>query len=206
MVAMSHPYDPNAPGPESDDPKASGENPPDPSVPGPSYGPSASSGQDPYGPPASGPDPYGRPGAGSDPYGRSGAGQDPYGQPAGQDPYQPYPAGGQNPYDPGYGQQGYLQPGYGQPYGSVPQPHPQGTTVLVLGILGLVVCFIAGIVAVVMGNRALKEIDANPSAYNNRQSVVIGRILGIISIVLWAVIIVGYIVFFIVLAATGNLN
>ena len=55
---------------------------------------------------------------------------------------------------------------------------------LVLGILGLVVCFICGIFAITMGNKALKEIDANPAAYNNRQSVTIGRILGIIGVVL----------------------
>ena len=67
-----------------------------------------------------------------------------------------------------------------------PQPHPQGTLVLVLGIIGLVACFIPGIVALVMGNRALKEIDANPTAYNNRSNVQIGRILGIIGIV-WQV-------------------
>lgn len=98
-----------------------------------------------------------------------------------------------NPYD--------QNPYAGGP--AVPQPHPQGTTVLVLGIVGLVVCFIAGIVAVVMGNKALKEIDANPGAYNNRQNVVIGRILGIISIVVWALIIIGYIIFFVVLVNSG---
>ena len=35
-----------------------------------------------------------------------------------------------------------------------------------------------------MGNNALKEIDAQPGRYGNRQIVQIGRILGIVGIVL----------------------
>ena len=122
-----------------------------------------------------------------DPHGQP-SGASPYGAPADPPPYGQPPAYGQDPY----GQQGYGQPGYGQPayggspYGMAPQPHPQGTLVLVLGIIGLVACFIPGIVALVMGNRAIKEIDANPAAYNNRSNVQIGRILGIIGIV-WQV-------------------
>ncbi len=95
-----------------------------------------------------------------------------------------------NPYD--------QNPYAGGP--AVPQPHPQGTTVLVLGIVGLVVCFIAGIVALVMGNKALKEIDANPGAYNNRQNVVIGGIwLQVIGIII-------YVIFFVVLVSNGAVN
>lgn len=68
--------------------------------------------------------------------------------------------------------------------GGAPVDHPKGTTVLVLGILSLVCCSPLGIVAFVMGNTALKEIDAAPGRYSNRQVVAIGRILGIIGIVL----------------------
>ena len=114
--------------------------------------------------------------------------QNPYNQNPNQGGMPPY---GQNPYQGGYG--------------VAPQPHPQGTTVLVLGIVGLVVCFIAGIIAVVMGNRALKEIDANPAAYNNRQSVVIGRVLGIISIIWQCLALVAYIIVFVVaLGSSGG--
>lgn len=81
-----------------------------------------------------------------------------------------------NPYQPA--------PGFGGGYG---QPHPQGTTVLVLGIIGLLVCPIVSIVGWVQGNRALHEIDANPQVYNNRQTVSIGRILSIVGVALWAV-------------------
>jgi Domain of unknown function (DUF4190) len=66
----------------------------------------------------------------------------------------------------------------------MPQPHPQGTTILVLGILSLVICGFLGPVAWIMGNNAMAEIDRNPAAYSNRGNVVAGRILGIIATVL----------------------
>jgi hypothetical protein len=59
--------------------------------------------------------------------------------------------------------------------------HPDGTTVLVLGILSLVVCGILGPFAWSKGNAALREIDANPGMYTNRGSVSAGRICGIIA-------------------------
>lgn len=72
--------------------------------------------------------------------------------------------------------------------GGVPHPHPKGTTVLVLGIVSLFICgVILGPIALIQGNKALSEIDANPGAYTNRQNVVIGRILGIVAIALWVV-------------------
>ncbi len=64
-----------------------------------------------------------------------------------------------------------------------PVDHPKGITILVLGILSLVCCSPLGIAAWLMGNTALKEIDAQPGRYSNRQIVQIGRILGIIGVV-----------------------
>jgi len=55
----------------------------------------------------------------------------------------------------------------------------------------------------VIGNKALKEIDANPAAYNNRQSVVIGRILSIIGIVLQVIGIVLYVLLVVVAVNNG---
>ncbi|MER7499438.1 DUF4190 domain-containing protein [Nonomuraea pusilla] len=76
-------------------------------------------------------------------------------------------------------------PNYGPSYyGPPPQSHPNGTTILVLGILSLVVCSILGPFAWVMGNRALREIDESGYLYENRGSVQAGRICGIISTVL----------------------
>ena len=75
--------------------------------------------------------------------------------------------------------------GYGAPppMGAGQVDHPKGTLILILGILGIVCCSPAGVVAFFMGNTALKEIDANPTYYRNRGMVQAGRILGIISIV-----------------------
>lgn len=85
-------------------------------------------------------------------------------------------------------------PGYGAPqgYGAVPPNHPQAVTILVLGILGLVCCGPVGIAAWVMGNKALREIDANPTAYQGRGMVKAGQILGIIAVVLMVLAIVFY--------------
>ncbi len=98
----------------------------------------------------------------------------------------------------GYGQ----QPGYGPPagYGGGTTDHPQGTTILVLGILSLVICQLLGPVAWIMGNNALKEIDASPSRYGNRGQVQAGRICGIIASVLMILIAV-FVIAAIVLAA-----
>ena len=62
-----------------------------------------------------------------------------------------------------------------------PPKHPQATTVLVLGILGLVLCQVLGPFAWVMGNKAQKEIQAHPGAYSGDGEINAGRILGIIS-------------------------
>ncbi|QGN35164.1 DUF4190 domain-containing protein [Microlunatus sp. Gsoil 973] len=82
---------------------------------------------------------------------------------------------------------------YGQqPYGAAqPQAHPRGVPVLILGIVSLVGCLPCAIIAIVLANGALKEIDANPSAYSNRGTVNAGRILGIIGLV---IVVVGFIV------------
>lgn len=79
------------------------------------------------------------------------------------------------PPPPGYpGYQGYAPPA----------DHPKATTVLVLGILGLVACQAAGPFAWVMGARAKREIDAAPGAYGGRGQVLAGYICGIVATVL----------------------
>jgi hypothetical protein len=78
-----------------------------------------------------------------------------------------------------------------QPYGWGPREHPQGTAVLILGVMSLVVCGLIGPVAWVMGHGALQEIDANPSAYSNRGFVLAGYICGIIAT---CILIVGVVV------------
>ncbi len=104
-----------------------------------------------------------------------------------------------NPYD---------QNPYGGGGGAVPQPHPKGTQILVLGILSIVlscavVGLVLGIVTMVQSKPVLAEIDANPAAYNNRQQVNIGRILGIVGLILGILGIVYWIIMIIVVFASA---
>lgn len=73
--------------------------------------------------------------------------------------------------------------------------HPSGTTVLVLGVLAFVICPLTGIFAITMGNRALREIDSAPGVYRNRQSVFVGRVLGIVALAVYGVLIALYLLF-----------
>ncbi len=63
------------------------------------------------------------------------------------------------------------------------RPH-RGAAVLVLGILGLVVCVICGIIAWVMGNNDLREMDAGRMDPTGRGLTVAGKICGMISVIL----------------------
>ncbi len=63
------------------------------------------------------------------------------------------------------------------------QPH-RGGVVLALGILGIVVCFILGIIAWVMGNNDLREIDAGRMDPSGRSLTHAGKICGMISVIL----------------------
>lgn len=113
----------------------------------------------------------------------------------GSTPPPPPPGSGDGGYGGGYAAPPPVGGGMGGPV-----DHPKGMTVLILGILGIVCCSPLGIVAFFMGNTALKEIDAQPGRYGNRQIVQIGRILGIVSMVLLVLSLL-WIVFFGGLAA-----
>ncbi|MEH3032766.1 MAG: DUF4190 domain-containing protein [Aeromicrobium erythreum] len=129
------------------------------------------------------------------------SGPDPQ-QPGNQQPQQPgYPQPGQGqpygtypPQQPGYPQQGYPQPGYGIPW--APPKHPQATTVLVLGIVGIVMCQVISPFAWYMGGKALKEIDADPTRYSGRSEVNAGKILGIVGTVLLGLVVAFFIIYF----------
>ena len=95
----------------------------------------------------------------------------------------------------------FPPPGGYQPHPGFPPPkHPQATTVLVLGILGLVLCQVLGPFAWSMGSKAQREIQANPGAYSGESEINAGRILGIIGtallaltvLVLVAMLIIGF--------------
>jgi hypothetical protein len=77
------------------------------------------------------------------------------------------------------------------PYGGYPAPpyfpprdHPSSTTVLVLGIVGLVACQVVSPFAWTMGNRVVREIDASGGQLGGRSAANAGRICGIIGTVL----------------------
>lgn len=80
--------------------------------------------------------------------------------------------------------------------GAYPEPS-QATTILVMGIIGVVLCQLLGPVAWVMGNNELQAIDAGRRAPENRGTANAGRILGIIGTALFALSIV-FIVLFVV--------
>ena len=74
----------------------------------------------------------------------------------------------------------------GEPYpfpARYAKPH-RANTVLVFGILGLVVCPVLGIVAWVMGNNDLREMDAGVMDPFGRDTTKTGRILGIVGTIL----------------------
>lgn len=121
--------------------------------------------------------------------------------------------GGPSPYgpeDPGRPYDGTWQhppvPPYGVPGPGGPVEHPSGTTVLVLGILSLVICPVTGVFAITVGNRALREIDAQPGRYANRQQIAVGRILGIVALAVYGTLIVGYVLFVVVLVGMVGLG
>ncbi|MEO5708557.1 MAG: DUF4190 domain-containing protein [Nocardioidaceae bacterium] len=143
------------------------------------------------------------------------------GQPP-QDPDQPVQPGyweqqSQQPYQqqpqPGYGQPPYQQP---MPYGQAPgypvqfaPEHPQATTSLVLGIIGLVLCSVVAPFAWRLGKRTLDEIDASQGQVGGRGAAQAGYVLGIIGTVvlgLALLVIVGYGVVVVAILGAGLSN
>jgi hypothetical protein len=85
------------------------------------------------------------------------------------------------------------------------KPH-RATLILVFGILGLVTCQIFGIVAWVMGNNDLREMDAGLMDPTGRQNTSAGRICGIIATALLGLsllVVLGFFLVFGVTAATA---
>lgn len=114
-----------------------------------------------------------------------------------QDPQQVPPLGvgqpQQNPYQP------YGAPGYG-PTGA-PQwapDHPDSTTVLLLGILGMAVCQVIAPFAWIKGARVKREIDEAGGRLAGRSQAQIGYILGIVGSALLALYVVGIVVYVVI--------
>jgi hypothetical protein len=149
--------------------------------------------------------------------------QSPYSQPGqypqgGEQPGQ-YPQGGEQPgqYPQGGGQPGQYAGGqpapYGQqspmPYGQQPytmppmQEHPQGTLILIFGILGIFITIFAPI-AWYLGNKAKQDVQTSGVQYSNEQNISIGRMLGKIFTIIAIVSIVLVIIFWIVIAVVAS--
>jgi hypothetical protein len=111
----------------------------------------------------------------------SSSGNEPRYPPAGE-PFANPPAGYTPPPPPPYA----PAPSYGTaPTGYMTAANPydsRATTILVLGILGLVVCFVLGIIAWVMGSNLKKQAEA--AGYPEPGQAKAGRICGIIATLL----------------------
>jgi hypothetical protein len=98
---------------------------------------------------------------------------------------------------------------YGQPYGAPPREHPQGTLILIFGIIGIFVTIFAPI-AWYLGSKAKKEIQASGLQYSNEPNVNAGRILGMVFSIIGLVFIgttilfVAVPAFIMLLAAAGS--
>ena len=74
------------------------------------------------------------------------------------------------------------------------RPH-RGTLILVLGILGIVCCFICGIIAWVMGSNDLKEMSAGRMDASGQGLTQAGKICGMVSVILQIVVFIIWLLF-----------
>jgi len=80
---------------------------------------------------------------------------------------------------------GYLPAGYGARSGYAPygqQTNNKATTALVLGIVGLVVCQIVSIFAIIVGREAAREIRYSGGTQTGEGMATAGRVLGWIGV------------------------
>ncbi len=86
------------------------------------------------------------------------------------------------------------------------QSLPNATTVLVLGILSIVVCFICGIIALIMSSGDKRLYEQNPGLYTTSSYDMLraGRICSIVSLCLWGFGIVFYVFIIAFAISFGN--
>jgi uncharacterized membrane protein YjgN (DUF898 family) len=83
--------------------------------------------------------------------------------------------------------------------------HPDGTVVLVLGILGIVACGVLAPIAWVKGGRVRHEMAAQPHVtWTNRSAVNAGWICGIIGTVMVALVVLGLVLVLVAVAAASG--
>ena len=104
------------------------------------------------------------------------------------------------------GTQGPAESVETQPVAQQPlQPH-RGVVVLVLGILGIAVCFICGIVAWVMGKNDLRQIDAGIMDPSGRGMTQAGKICGMVSVILVIAVFAIYLLIAVIVGAGAVLS
>ena len=84
-------------------------------------------------------------------------------------------------------------------------PH-RGVLILVLGILSIVCCFICGIIAWVMGNNDMRQMDAGRMDPTGRGITQAGKICGIVGIILNIIVIVMQVLFMLLGMGVGLLD
>ncbi|MDX6359412.1 MAG: hypothetical protein QOH37_2466 [Nocardioidaceae bacterium] len=89
-------------------------------------------------------------------------------------------------------------------YAPLPPNHPQATTALVLGILGVVVCGVIAPFAWNIGGKAVQEIDASGGAWGGRTEANAGRILGIVGTALLVLGVLAFVAFMVMFVALGT--
>jgi Na+-transporting methylmalonyl-CoA/oxaloacetate decarboxylase gamma subunit len=89
---------------------------------------------------------------------------------------------------------------------STQQQLPNNTAVLVLGILSILVCFVCGIIALIMSKKDMDLYRANPDAYSTASynNLKAGRICAIIGIALQAIGILVWLFFFAFIVSTAS--
>lgn len=91
-----------------------------------------------------------------------------------------------------------VPPAYQQPRAMTGGgPSSRATTALVLGILGLLCCGLLGIPAIIVGKQEMSSIDQGLAPVEGRGLAQAGYILGIVSLVLWAIGMLAWIAAFI---------
>jgi len=93
-----------------------------------------------------------------------------------------------------------LQAAIESPANQTPLKPHRGTLILVLGILGIVCCFICGIIAWVFGNNDLKEMDSGAMDSTGRGLTQAGKICGMVSVFLQ---IIGLVIWLITVLIAG---
>ncbi|MCI2420945.1 DUF4190 domain-containing protein [Saccharopolyspora sp. K220] len=103
----------------------------------------------------------------------------------------------QNPYQP-------APPPYGPGFPQGPRNNGMAIASMCVSLAAIFTCYgaiLIGPVGAILGHVAMREINRNPQAYNNRSMALVGIIVGWVVPALWALVII-----FIILGATGVLG